>query len=224
MAGRQTYSMAMVVMILVAFMVIFGGSVGTTPFHGRTDFDVSTPCITIDNALVALYVNTDSLAWQSSYIPRARGQLYQNDNRNAILRFIEENPGSKLFDIANKMNANLGTVRYHVMILCLNHVIVPYNDGARQVRYFINNGTYTPEEMQAISLMSREPISKLVNALAGSPGLTNSKITAASGLSYSEVNRYLKELVDKGAVLKESLWQNKYEYRLAPYLEDFVKK
>jgi DNA-binding IclR family transcriptional regulator len=73
--------------------------------------------------------------------------------------------------------------------------------------------------MKVLSLLRREPMSKLIRALADNDGMSNSSISAASGLSYSEVNRYLKELVAKGVVMKESLSERKSLYWISP---DFV--
>lgn len=219
MAVQSKYS-TIAIMILVALMIVCSGSVGSVTDHGQfAATSMSAPHITIDNAVLALYVNAESQAYYVPFTPRARDQLFLNENRNAILRFIQENPGSRLYDVAKFADINLGTARYHLMILTLNHVIVPYNDGSKHIRYFTNNGTYTNEQMKAISLLKREPISKLMNALAGKEGMTNSKISAASGLSYSEVNRYLKELIAKGAVVKEPLSPEKYQYRIVPAIE-----
>jgi predicted transcriptional regulator len=178
--------------------------------------------VSIDNCLIALYASPESLANRFSYVARARDVIDRNENRNAILKFIAENPGSIQYEMNKSLNMNIGTLRYHLMILGLNHRVVSYQDGVKRVRYFVNNGTYSEDQMKVISLLKREPTSKLLGALAGQSGMTNAKISAESGLSYSDVNRYLKELTAKGIVVKEAMSQYRYQYRIVPNLEDYI--
>jgi len=49
-------------------------------------------------------------------------------------------------------------------------------------------------------------------------------ISTVSGLPYCEVNKYLKELVAKGVVVKEPLSADRYQYRIAPGREDYIVK
>jgi DNA-binding MarR family transcriptional regulator len=169
-----------------------------------------------------LYAKAAGPSFGSPGISRARGQVYQNENRSQIIKYLAENPGSRLYDIMKTLNMNIGTTRYHLMILSLNHVLIPYQEGAGQIRYFTNNGSYTGDGMKIISLLKREPTRKLLRALAGQAGMTNANISVASGLPCSDVTRYLKELTAKGVVVKEPLGRDKYQYRIAPDLEDCV--
>lgn len=178
--------------------------------------------VSIDNCLIALYANPESLADRFSYVTRARDVIDRNENRNVVLKFIAENPGSIQYDMNKSLNMNIGTLRYHLMILGLNHRVVSYQDGVKRVRYFVNNGTYAEEQMKVISLLKREPTSKLLGTLVGQTGMTNAKISAESGLSYSDINRYLKELTAKGIVIKEATSQDRYQYRIVPNLEDYI--
>ena len=166
--------------------------------------------------------NVDALFFNTLYVSRARSQVHQNDNRNTILDFISGNPGSTLYDISKHLSMNLGTVRYHLMILDINHLVATYHDGARRIRYFTNNHSYSEDQMKIISLLKREPTSKLLGALAGKTGISNANITVMTGLSYSDVNRYLKELVSRGIVIKEPAGNGRYLYRITPDLEDHI--
>lgn len=177
----------------------------------------------MDYRTIALDPNLDGLFFRYSYVTRGRAQVFRNDNRNTILKFIGGMPGSTLYDISKALGMNIGTARYHLMILSLNHLVATYNDGPRRIRYFTNNGQYSENSMKAISLLNREPTRKLLGALASSGCLTNSGIAAASDLSYSDVNRYLKELMAKGAVTKELSGKGKYSYRIAPEIEGYIK-
>lgn len=183
----------------------------------------SNPTIVYDKAF-AIDVNVEGPVLKTPYVARARDQVHRNENRNAILKFIADNPGSKSLDISRLLGMNLGTLRYHLMILSVNHLVVAYQDGAKHIRYFTNNGSYTKDQMKIISLLKREPTSKLIGALIGKTGMTNAKISKASGLQYSDVNRYLKELMAKGIVIRESLGDEKYQYRIATGVEELITR
>ena len=56
-------------------------------------------------------------------VSRARDRLDKNDNRNLVLAFIAGNPGVTAVDISRDLHLNVGTVRYHLLILGINHKI-----------------------------------------------------------------------------------------------------
>ena len=178
----------------------------------------------LERAIGLLFVNAAGPAFCAPGISRARSQVYQNENRKQIIKFIADNPGSRLYDITKALNMNIGTLRYHLMILSLNHLLVPYQDGGSYIRYFTKASSYSEEQMKIMSLLKREPTSKLLGALAGQAGMTNAKISVASGLHYSDVNRYLKELIAKDVVVKEQVGKDKYQYRIAPDNEEYITK
>jgi predicted transcriptional regulator len=221
---------ALMLSILIVLMVlntgsyaasaqVFGlydtGSIGGSP-------NSSGPSIDSNNGIALLDLNAETPVSSALHLSRARSLLHQNDNRSAILKFINENPGYTQRDISKLLNINLGTVRYHLMILSLNHLVTAYNDGAKRVRYFKNTSSYSVEQMNVISLLRREPTSKLIGVLIGGMGMTNAGIAHVSGLSYSDINRYLKELVSRGIVVKEYVDGKKYLYCIAPGLEGLI--
>jgi len=222
-------------LVLIAVLIVMSvGSVGVPVDHGQACINASASHLSLNDNflpasfspdfLVALFSGTRDMAYQVPQVSRARSLVSKNDNRNAILDFIRQNPGHSLADISRALNMNIGTARYHLMILALNHVVTEYRDGARIVRYFTNNGTFSRAQMEVISLLQREPTNRLLSSLVGSPGMTNAKIFASSGLQYSDINRYLKELTAKGVVTKEPLGGDKYQYSIVPGLEEFILK
>jgi predicted transcriptional regulator len=96
------------------------------------------------------------------YIARARSRIDRNGNRNSVMKFIAANPGCTQYEIARSMGLNLGTVRYHLMILGFNHRLTIYRDDVKRVRYFTNAGTFSEEQMKLISLLKREPVNKVL--------------------------------------------------------------
>lgn len=231
------------ILMLLVLAIILAGSIGTlgsvicsvqlpekdTPVaqlsrSGAIVDNTNLYSLPLEHAIGLLVVNVAGPAFCAPGISRARSQVYQNENRKQIIKFIADNPGSRLYDITNALNMNIGTLRYHLMILSLNHLLMPYQDGGSYIRYFTKAGSYSEEQMKIMSLLKREPTSKLLGALAGQAGMTNAKISQASGLPYSDVNRYLKELISKDVVIKEQIGKDKYQYRIAQDHEDYIAK
>ncbi len=157
-------------------------------------------------------------------VSRARSRLDKNDNRNRIYRFIAERPGSTLYEMSSETELNKGTIRYHLMILNLNHRIVTFNDDDKFVRYFINSNRYSKEEQLLISMLRRDTIKRVIQLLFLKPGLTNSDISNVIGLVDSGVSRYLNELCDKGIAFRREVTQGRYTYSLTDDATKSVEK
>jgi len=136
-------------------------------------------------------------------VARARGRLNKNQNRNNILKYISEHPGSTLYEISQAININVGTVRYHLFILSLNHRIVPHKAGGKYVRYFLNSGSYGMNEQYALSLVKREGMGRLLGLLLKRPGMSNGELSKELHMRESNVSRYISELTEKGIVVKD---------------------
>ncbi|WP_424358475.1 winged helix-turn-helix transcriptional regulator [Methanocella sp. MCL-LM] len=136
-------------------------------------------------------------------VARARSRLDQNDNRMAVLQFIRENPGLTMYDIARGTGQNRGTVRYHLLILGINHKIVEHRPDGKYVRYFANSGNYSQQERTVISLMKRDVTRKVLCLLHRKPGASNGEISAELDIPESIASRCTKELADRGLIIRE---------------------
>jgi predicted transcriptional regulator len=191
-----------------------------TVYFGTGDGKITAGLVAVASGVVVLaaaYLFVKFITF--GFIARARSRIDRNDNRNNVMRFIAANPGCTQYEIARGMGLNLGTVRYHLMILDINHRLATYRDDVKRVRYFTNAGSFDEQQMRLISLMRREPVSKLLRALAGTQGMSNIGLSTACGLPESDVSRLLKELTAKGITTREALPGEKPVYRLAPGVE-----
>ncbi|WP_048198527.1 winged helix-turn-helix transcriptional regulator [Methanocella arvoryzae] len=135
-------------------------------------------------------------------VSRAKSQLDRNENRNQVLNYVTARPGSTANEICRGLGMNLGTIRYHLLILSLNHRIVSHPDGDKYVRYFKNSGTFTAEEQSLHSLMRREPVRRTLQILAEKPGISGSELSRELGVSDTAAYRHVNLLVEKGIVIK----------------------
>ncbi|OPY30925.1 MAG: Helix-turn-helix domain protein [Methanocella sp. PtaU1.Bin125] len=147
-------------------------------------------------------------------VARARARLDSNRNRNRVLEYIRKNPGASMFEIARDLSINMGTVRYHLLILSMNHRIVPFRADEKYVRYFTNAGSYGPEDQLMISLMRREPLKKILAVLQERPGLSNLELSRALDAHESSTMRNIKALIEKGVVNRSLQPDGKITYSI----------
>ena len=133
-------------------------------------------------------------------VARARGRLNKNENRNAVLRYIADNPGATATDMAKNLGVNMGTIRYHLFILAMNHKVVTYKAGNKYLRYFTNAGTYSKEDQSLLSLMRREPLRKTLYAIAEKPGLSGPELAGVLDVSTTAAHRDLALLARRGII------------------------
>jgi predicted transcriptional regulator len=155
-------------------------------------------------------------------VTRVRGRINKNENRNRILQFIIDKPGSGLYDISQKLGINMGTARYHLLILGLNHKIVQYRSDAKYIRYFTNSASYSPEEQYIISLMRRDGIGKVLILLLKDPGMSNVDLSKALNVQESVTSRYMKELLERGVVAKAQTSDGRLSYSVKAEYNDTV--
>lgn len=157
-------------------------------------------------------------------VTRARRRIDSNNNRNQILKYITDNPGASLYDISKSLGINMGTVRYHLMILALNHRITSFRADEKYVRYFTNAGSYSKEQQLVISLMRRDGIRKVLNQLLEKPGLTNLELARELGVHESLTIRILKELLTKGILIKYESRAGRQAYQINNIYQDEIAR
>lgn len=148
-------------------------------------------------------------------VSRARARLDQNDNRNSVLRFVAENPGATLYEIGRALGLNVGTARYHLLILTINHKLTVSKTGAKSVGYFASGRRYSGEEKLVMSMLRREHMKNLLENLIERPGLSNMEMARGLSLPDSSVSRNMTELYDKGIVTKRRSNSGKLAYFIA---------
>lgn len=135
-------------------------------------------------------------------ISRARDRLGNNPNRIEIMEHIRSHPGATLSELSRELAMNIGTVRYHLLILIINRRIIEQRMDGKYVRYFLNAGGISPADRYIISLSKRDGMRKILAVLLEYPAMSNTELAKRTGLQESGVSRYMKELTGKGIVEK----------------------
>jgi predicted transcriptional regulator len=177
---------------------------------GGKIFASSTGIVSGVAVLATLYVFLRFLAIGA--VSRARSRLDGNENRNRVYRYIAENPGLTLYDISRDLGMNVGTVRYHLMILGLNHRIVVCKAFGKFARYFKNSGTHSPDDQLLYSALRRQGIRGILGLLVERPGLSNREIAGMLQMRESAASRYMKELTSTGLVERRHKAEGRYAY------------
>jgi predicted transcriptional regulator len=136
-------------------------------------------------------------------VARAKASLNKNEKRNQIYDYIVKNPGLTIYELARGTNINMGTIRYHVFILGMNHKITSYKTDGKYIRYFTNSNSYSREDQLILSIMRRDAIGKVLRLLLDNPCMTNAEISRKLNINESVVNRSIKELSEKGIITRE---------------------
>ncbi|MGA9140069.1 MAG: winged helix-turn-helix transcriptional regulator [Methanocella sp.] len=157
-------------------------------------------------------------------VARARSRLMTNSNRNAILKCIGENPGATAPDLARGLKMNSGTIRYHLLILMLNHKIVIHRENDKYLRYFTNGSTYSEAERSMLSLVRRKPLGKALGLLVENPGMSNMEISRAMNISSASTIQYMNELLDRGIVEKVPKDEKSYAYYITKEHDELIRK
>jgi len=155
-------------------------------------------------------------------VSRARNVLHINQNRNDLIGYVANNPGSTAMEIARGLQMNLGTLRYHLLILSVNHKIAVHKDGDKYVRYFKNSGAYTAEERTLLSLMRREPIRRTLAMLVEKQGLSGTELSKELGVSDTAVYRHVNLLVERGIVTRELQGDRGFVYSIKAEYESYI--
>ncbi len=195
----------------------------STVYYHTADGKVTAVSIGIAAGLIAA---TGYLCFHfmvAGAVARARSRLDRNENRNRVYKLIVTRPGSTMHEIARVLAMNVGTVRYHLLILSLNHRIVPYADDTKFIRYFTNSNSYSDEEKLVISLLRRESYGRLMVTLLDSPDATNGDLAARLMLPESAVSKYLRTLYERGVVAKTTEVGEKPKYRISDRFVSVIK-
>jgi predicted transcriptional regulator len=153
-------------------------------------------------------------------VSRARSRLDRNENRNLVYRYIADNPGLTLYDISRDLHMNVGTARYHLMILGINHRIVTGKAFGKYARYFTNSGSHSLDEQLLFSALRRQGIKNILGLLVERPGLSNREIAGELRMRESAASRYMKELTSIGLVERRNRVEGRHEYYINGQYEE----
>ena len=157
-------------------------------------------------------------------VARARSKLEENKNRRSLFQYIVDHPGVTAADMAKEIGMNMGTLRYHLLILSLNHKIVLHRDNGKFLRYFKNSGAYTDSEKVLLSTIRRKPLHKIVSALIEKQRLSGPELARELNISEKSIYRHIAELQEKDILEKIPGTDRNVVYSIKTERLDQIKK
>ena len=130
----------------------------------------------------------------------SRKNALEHDTRRAAYHCVRENPGINHSTLSYMLGINVGTLRYHIEILCetgqivseSNHGVLRYYAGIRAARESKRNA-YPLNEMRK----------RMLGLLMQDPGMTRKDVASALGITGASVTWHMALLIRDGAVRSE---------------------
>ena len=134
--------------------------------------------------------------------------------RLRIYDCIRKNPGVHYSDIANETGINRGTLRYHLAILKMQKVIVPYKSRGR-IHYFLNESTYGEKEKAVLAALKNEKHRRIISEILNCGQITHEKLAGRIGVSAPTISWHIRHLKDEGIVRADTNGRHT-EYSIDP--------
>ena len=121
--------------------------------------------------------------------------LHSVDNKTAIFRYIQKQPGAYYSQIRKELNLAPGVSSHHLKKLKEARLVESRSDGYL-TRYYPCGFKYvpvslTPKQMEVVEVITRKQ------------GITNRELCSMFGKTQQTMFHHVKNLIEKGVVRKE---------------------
>jgi predicted transcriptional regulator len=145
--------------------------------------------------------------------------VLDNQVRNVIYVCIRENPGIQRAVLARLLQTNIGTVRYHVDVLCRTRKVVAGQNG-KKLRYYANGETCSDLEKKVAGYLAEGPKSAILDVVVQCPGSTRKDIASSLAMSGPDITWHMRTLIEDGIVRSERSGRN-VRYDLCPDAKEY---
>ncbi len=134
-----------------------------------------------------------SLLLFGGYRRISKKNVLLQDARSLLYRAITHTPGVDAPTLAAITGLNENTIRYHLVKLIANGKVT-YLVKPGVIRYFLNQGAYSPYEQVFIHYLWSETPREIILLLRRTPGLTRQQISDSLGISGPSVTRQMDHM------------------------------
>lgn len=142
--------------------------------------------------------------------------------RKFIFSFIKVNPGTCISEMANNLDINRGTLRYHLNVLEEKKLIEAHSNHGN-TRYFQNNFTYGENEKLVISSLQNEMTRNIILNILHNKCNTNGDLSQEIGISRAAMNWHMTKLKDSGLIEEDKVGRSTI-YSINPVYRDLIEK
>ncbi len=128
--------------------------------------------------------------------------VLENEIRNTVYLCIRENPGINASSLARLLGMSLGTLRYHVEMLCRTGIVVS-EQNCRGLRYYADTSVCPDLERKVSGYLNEESKSRILTIVLQHPGSTRKEIASRLIMSGANVTWHMKPLLRDGIVRDE---------------------
>ncbi len=140
-----------------------------------------------------------SLLLFGGYRRISKKNVLEHDARQSVFSAISAHPGIDVPLLAGTTGINENTLRYHLVKLVESGRIT-YLVKPGVIRYFLNQGSYSPAEQVLIHYLWSETPRNILLLLRSNPGRSRQQISDALGISGPSVTRHMEHLIDDGII------------------------
>lgn len=140
--------------------------------------------------------------------------IVPDSRREQIYRYIRDNPGKSLQQIADAMQLHRSSLNYHLSKLKSNREInlIHFREYPR---YFPSNKGISDEEKILLSLIAEDKDHKLFQTFLNNPGISRKKLAAELKLSEETVAQHLMSFKEHSLLSSENHGRE-VQYTLTP--------
>jgi predicted transcriptional regulator len=125
--------------------------------------------------------------------------VLENDCRRAVFHAIADAPGIDAVSLSRTLEMNINTLRYHLAKLLATDKIT-YLSRPGTVRYYLNQGIYTPFEQLVLHYLRAGTAGRIIRLVSERPGISRQDLAAAMGISGPSVTRHIQQLSTEGII------------------------
>lgn len=146
--------------------------------------------------------------------------VLENETRYAVYTCILENPGVRMRSLSRTLGVNIGTLRYHVVVLCrMGRIVAEQNTGG--MRYYVSTNTCSDLEKKLAGYLNEHPKIRMINLILQHPGIVRKGIASRLIMSGPNVTWHMRSLTREGIVRSERDGRN-VRYYLCPDVEEYI--
>ncbi|NYT17179.1 MAG: winged helix-turn-helix transcriptional regulator [Methanomicrobiales archaeon] len=128
--------------------------------------------------------------------------VLDNDCRRAVFHAIGDAPGIDAVSLSERLEMNINTLRYHLAKLLATDKIT-YLSRPGTVRYYLNQGRYSPFEQLVLHYLRAETAGSIILLVSERPGISRQDLAAVLGISGPSVTRHMQQLSSESIVRNE---------------------
>ncbi len=128
--------------------------------------------------------------------------VLENEPRNAAYLCIRDNPGINTSSLSRLLGMNIGTLRYHLEMLCRMGTVVPEQNCGR-MGYYANTAACSDLERRVAGYLNEQSKSLILNIVLQHPGSTRKEIASHLIMSGANITWHMKPLLRGGIVRGE---------------------